>query len=201
MLQHRGSSTDSFMAGMLKDPEEFMDFFEEVKKDYSETFNKLLKIPAMGIFRKDQEEYFRLINNYNILMINQLEFVGRILILVSKNTDKVIKDFISMYKIGGNVKTFDEFYKYWKDSLDKSMDSMFYSDEFSKLLASYMESNMDFKISMDKMLEKQLSVFPVVLKSDIRSLYKTVYDLKKEVRSLREELDELKTKTNEVNYR
>ncbi len=41
-------------------------------------------------------------------------------------------------------------------------------------------------------MERMLSPLPVPVDSDMKSLYKTVYDLRKEVRELRKEIEALK---------
>ena len=42
---------------------------------------------------------------------------------------------------------------------------------------------MDYKIEMQKLTEKYLEETPLVTRSEMDSLYKTIYDLKKELRN------------------
>lgn len=188
---------DAFMKGIYKDPEGFLDFFEEWQKDYSNTISRILDLPAMGISGQKQEEILKATDRFIKMVSYQMELVARILILANKNTLDVYEEALERVQEGEQPKTMEEFYELWRSSLDKAFDGLFYSDEFSKLLSTYMEAAMDFKIANDKILEMQLSPLPVALKTDINSLYKTVYDLKKEVRSLKKELEEIKGEKQE----
>ena len=53
---------------------------------------------------------------------------------------------------------------------------------------------MIFKIESDKLIEKSLSDSPIVTKSEVDNVYKNVYELRREVRSLKKELEELRGK-------
>ena len=185
---------DAYMKGIFKDPEGFLDFFQEWQKDYSNTISRVLSMPAMGISGQKQEEILNATDRFIKMVSYQMELVARILILANKNTTDVFEKALTQVNEGEAPKTMEEFYEMWRSSLDTAFDGLFYSDEFSKLLATYMEAAMDFKIANDKILEMQLSPLPVALKTDINSLYKTVYDLKKEVRSLKKEIEDLKGK-------
>lgn len=94
-------------------------------------------------------------------------------------------------------KTFEEFYNYWRDSLSRNFDRLFYSDEFSKFLGGFVDSVLSLKIQMDKVIINALKYLPIPTNKDMDSLYKTVHDLKAEVRKQRREIrnltDELET--------
>lgn len=181
---------DAIAKGLFKDPQGYMDFFKEWEKDYKDTISKVLDMPMMGINRAAQEDVLQTANRYIQMVSYQFQVVGRILQLAYTNTIEAFEKQVAAYEEGQEIKSFEDFYEEWRESLGHSFDDLFYSDEFSKLLAMSMESFMDFKMAMDKVLEKQLAGLPLVLKSDINSLYKTVYDLKKEVRSLKKQLEE-----------
>ncbi|MBU5668314.1 hypothetical protein KQI68_00520 [Peptoniphilus sp. MSJ-1] len=192
LLSSLNNLTDAYFTGMFKDPEGFLDFFEDWRNNYLNTFSKILEMPMMGISRESQEGVLKATDRFIKMIAYQMELITRIVISSNKNTVQVFEDMITRAEKGEQIKSFEEFYQAYRSSLDKAFDQLFYSDEFSKLLAAVLDASMEFKMINDKILEKQLQAFPVVLKSDINSFYKTVYDLKKEVRALKEEIKTLK---------
>lgn len=182
---------DAMAKGLFKDPEGFLEFFDEWKENYNETIGKALNMPMMGITRESSQRQLRAVDRYIRVMIYATEVSAKIAQLVNENTRNVIENSFEELKEGKQPKTFEEFYNVWKTNLSKAFDDLFYSDEFSKLLGSFVDAAMEFKITSDKVMEQYLSVFPIPVKSDMESLYKTVYLLKKEVRSLKKQVAEL----------
>lgn len=182
--------TDNFMMGAFKDPEGFLDYFETWKKNYSETFGKLLNIPQFGLDRNNIQERMQTFDKYIRFVAYYTELLVKLSTLVNETTENVVKETFEMIKSGTQPKTFEEFYNYWKTTLSNNFDKLFYSDEFSKFLGNFVDSLMVLKIDVDKVLEDSIRFLPVPTKTDMDSLYKTVYDLKKEVRALKRQLRE-----------
>lgn len=185
------SFTDAMGKGMVNDPKVFLTFFDEWENAYKETFSKALNIPMMGITRETAEAQMQAIDRYIKMIGYSSELMAKVVAISNENTQKVILQSVEELKEGNQPKSFEEFYKFWKTSLSKSFDDLFASDEFSQLLAEMVNALMDFKIALNKVLEKNLSMLPIPVKSDMDSLYKTVYDLKREVRALKKQVEAL----------
>ena len=86
------------------------------------------------------------------------------------------------------METFEEFYKYWSKTVSAAYGKALFSDELSVLAGDMVDSMSKFKKDYDKISELYLSNAPFPKKSEMDELYKTVYNLKKEVRALKKEL-------------
>ena len=80
----------------------------------------------------------------------------------------------------------------WLEIYSKAINDFYFTDEFGEFLRELADNSSDFKKKSDKFMERMLSPLPVPVDSDMKSLYKTVYDLRKEVRKLRKEIEALK---------
>ncbi|MDO5714726.1 MAG: poly(R)-hydroxyalkanoic acid synthase subunit PhaE [Tissierellia bacterium] len=189
--------SDAMAKGLFKDPEGFLEFFDEWKENYEETFSKALNMPMMGISREYSQRQLQAVDRYIRLMTYMTEVTAKISKLNNENTKDVILKSFEDLKDGKQPKTFEEFYNFWKKSLGDSFDELFYSDEFSKLLGALVDALMDYKITMNKVMEQYFRGLPFPLKSDMDSLYKTIYELKKEVRSLKKQVANLEGKKEE----
>ncbi len=67
---------------------------------------------------------------------------------------------------------------------DKTFVSLFESDEYSQLMAEVSALQLKLRKDMEAQMEKALSGIPVATRTELDELYKTIYDLKKEVRQL-----------------
>lgn len=75
-------------------------------------------------------------------------------------------------------------YQEWMNISDKTFVSLFESDEYSEKMAEVSAMQMRLKKDMEKQAEKMLVGLPVATRSEMDELYKTIYDLKKQVREL-----------------
>ena len=56
-------------------------------------------------------------------------------------------------------------------------------------MGEYANNAYDFKMKSDEFMENVLSILPIPTNSEMKSLYKTVYDLRKDVRDLKKEME------------
>lgn len=145
----------------------------------------------MGINRELLEKQYDGIDKTITFMTTYLEFFGQVFKVSQETMLKVITDYTEMLKEGKQPKTMEEFHKYWAKEIDKSFDKIYLTDDFSKLMSTFVDSTMDLKKESDKLMEEYVSILPIPKKSDMDSLYKTVYNLKKEIRTLKKELERL----------
>lgn len=188
---------DAYLKGIFNNPSGYLDFLKVWKENYEESFGKFINSPTMGIDREFLEKQFESLDKFIRFSVLASECGVNIYKLTQETMKKTLEDYLDMCKEGLQPKTFDEFYKYYTKQIDIGFKKLFFSNEFSKLVGRTVEAMSDFKIEADKLWEEYLSFVPVPKKSDMDSLYKTVYDMKKEVKNIKKEMEELKSSLNE----
>lgn len=190
------SLVDSFMKGALSDPEGFLEFFNIWKDNYNKTYAKLLNSPQFGIDRNLYQNRMQTFDRFIKFITYFIELSIKLNTVVIDSTKKVIQESMDMVKEDKAPQTFEEFYEFWSSKVSENFDKLFYSDEFSKFLGNYVDSLMYLKKDVDKLIMNALKNLPIPTNEDMDSLYKSVYELKKEVRMLKREL----RKKNEDKY-
>ncbi len=185
---------DIFMQTAFKDPMKLSDALKEWKKAYDETFGVLIKSPVVGSSREMLEQNNKAIEAMIEMLVSVSEFMTQAMTHGYKNSKEAFKDYIESIDNGEEPKTFSEFYDMWSKYVEDAIESYFYTDEFSKLIAKTADSAMIFKIEYDKVIEKALENLPIVTMSEVDNVYKNVYELKREIRSMKKELEEMKNK-------
>lgn len=181
---------------ILKDPAKMSEAIRLWKDGYDKTFGAMLKSPVVGSSREMIEQNNKMLDALVNFLIISSEFSTKLMGVASDNSRKAFESYFDLLEEGSTPKTFNEFYKFWSEKVETAIDKYFYTDEFSKMIGFVAEAAMKFKIESDKATELFLAGSPVVTTSEIESVYKNVYELKKEIRALKKELNEVKKDLN-----
>lgn len=176
---------DLFIEGVLNDKAKLGEFFELWKSQFDKTFGAILLSPSMGLNKELIEQQSKTFDTFIDLVLLSADFTSRIYAVQNENMDDMVRKYFEMAEQNTQPKTFHEFFTYWSNELERIFDSYFATPEYSKLLGQLSSVAMDYKIEMQKLVEKYLTDTPIVTRTEINSLYKTIYDLKKEVKTLK----------------
>ncbi len=170
----------------------YLDFFRTFNDRYDETFSKVFNMMGMGLNRESNGEQMQVINS----SIKMMFAVGELVALVSETCANSMNTLVERYqegiKDGKAVTTFHEFYDLWYKVTEEALLALFDTDEFAKVFGDFADKSSQYMIALNKVYERTLSQLPIPTNKDMESLYRTVYDLRKEVRDLRREVDALK---------
>ena len=77
---------------------------------------------------------------------------------------------------------------------EDAYEKLLLTDEFAKVFGDFSDRYAQFMIAQNKIYERMLSALPIPTNTDMKSLYKTVYDLRKDVRDLKKALEASESK-------
>lgn len=183
---------DIAMESIFDDPMKLSDTLREWKKAYDQTFGILVKSPVVGLSREMLEQNNKAIDAMIEMLVSVSEFITKSSSVGYKHSKNAFKEYAESLDKGESPKTFKEFYDMWTKHVEDAIETYFYTDEFSNLIAKTADSAMVFKIEYDKLIEKALKDFPIVTMSQVDNIYKKVYDLRRELRDLKKEMEEMK---------
>ncbi len=177
--------------------EKLTEYIKLWKENYDRTVGALMKSPVVGSNRELVEQQNRSVDAMIEMILTVSEYLGSIATISNANARKSMEEWMTISAEDLEPKSFKEFYDYWTRKLEGEIEVFFYTDEFANLMARTTDSIMRFKIETDKVMEKYLETTPIVTKGQIDSLYKTVYELKKEVKSLNKQIEVLEAEKKE----
>ena len=187
---------DITMDSIYDDPMKLSDTLRQWKKAYDQTFGILVKSPMVGSSREMLEQNNKAIDAMIEMLVSVSEFMTKSSSVGYKYSKEAFKEYTESLQKGEGAKTFKEFYNMWSKHVENAIETYFYTDEFSQLIAKTADSAMIFKIEYNKLIEKSLSDLPIVTISQVDNVYKKVYDLRRELRELKNELEDLKQSTD-----
>jgi polyhydroxyalkanoate synthase subunit PhaE len=98
--------------------------------------------------------------------------------------DKLAENIISKIEKGEEINSMMALYQEWLNISDKVYVNLFESEEYSKLMAEVSSMQLRLRKDIEAQLEKMMVGIPVATRSEMDEMYKTIYDLKKQVRQL-----------------
>jgi polyhydroxyalkanoate synthase subunit PhaE len=184
--------------GMQKDfPNLFSGNFEKVKEVYSQvnnvfgkTFEPVLKLANPSKEKENVEAAIALMDKIAEYTIKQSELQYNLYSTTQKSLETVAKQYAEKFKDAkpGEVPNPQEAYNEWVKVSEQLFADFLATDEFSRIKSETINLGMDVKKQFEKQFENVFGNYPVVFRSEIEELYKTIYDLKKTIKDLQNKL-------------
>lgn len=102
----------------------------------------------------------------------------------TKVMDKLAEYVAKKIESGEELNSMMTVYQEWLNIGDTTFVELFESQEYSKMMAEVNAMQLKLRKDVEKQLEKSMTGIPVATRSEMDELYKTIYDLKKEVREM-----------------
>lgn len=199
-VNQNGLSKEYFqqLQGMSKEfPNLFTGDFEKVKELYSQvnnvfgkTFEPILKLANPGKEKEQVEAAIGLMDKVAEYSIKQNELQYNLMTTTQKSFETIAKEYSDKYKDvkPGELPKMNEVYDEWVKVSEKFLGELLATDDFSKIKADTISLGLDVKKQFEKQFENMFENYPVVFRSEVDELYKTIHDLKKTVKDLQNKL-------------
>ena len=176
------------------DPDAYIDFFKQYQDKYAESVEKYFTIYGMGLNREANEDYMKAMNTWNKAMISMSELMAVINKTGQESFEKIAEKVQEDLKEGVSLTTFRDFYNVWYSVTEDAYEKLLSTDEFAKVFDDFSDRYAQYMIAQNKVYERMLAFLPIPTNTDMKSLYRTVYDLRKEVRDLKKAVAALEEK-------
>lgn len=167
------------------------DFYSQIHNVFGKTFEPLLKVVNPGKEKENAEAVIALMDRMAEFSIKQAELQSFLQSTAKEGVEKIAQQYADKFKDPASltqVPSAQEMYGEWVKVNEKLFTELFASDEFSKVKGEALNLSMDVKRHFEKQFESTFENFPVVFKSEVEELQKTVYDLKKQIKEMQTKL-------------
>lgn len=130
-----------------------------------------------------------IVNEYNNYMIKNTQVQYATYVAGNEAMNEFAENIYTRMKNGEDMSNFMNVYSEWLNTNDKHLTKLFSTAEYSKLQAELNTFGMKLKQHMNAEMEKSIKNVPVVPRSEMDELYKTVYELRKRINVLEKQLD------------
>lgn len=155
----------------------------------NEAYAPLTKMMTPNQYTKTMNEWNDISNRIMVYNIKNAELQYMIYAQGSQVMDKLAENILGKIENGTDVNSMMALYQEWLNISDKVFVSLFESDEYSKLMAEVSAMQLKLRKDIENQMEKFMVGIPVATRSEMDELYKTIYELKKQVRQLEKMLE------------
>lgn len=187
-VQNMSKEFPSLFAG---DASNFKELYSKVNNVFGKTFEPLLKLATPGKEKENVEATIALMDKMTEYSLKQSELQMQLQSTTQKSIEKVAQQYAEKFNNPANltqVPNAQEMYNEWVKVNEQLFTELFATEEFSKVKAEALNLSMDVKKHFEHQFEHTFENYPIVFKSDVEEMQKTVYELKKQVKELQTKL-------------
>jgi class III poly(R)-hydroxyalkanoic acid synthase PhaE subunit len=173
-------------------PEEFMKIFHTLFSAFDSTAGRAFHVPAVGKDREKIELILRSLDDLSVYIARKTEYEHMMYVTGTGAFEKIIATVADKVGKGEEIKRFDEFFDLWIDVSENTYYALFQTEDFSKKQGELLDASLNVRQHFFKLMELYLFDFPIVVRSEMDDLYKTVHDLKRKVRNLEKQIGEVR---------
>ena len=174
------------------DTDSYSRYLHLVSEAYQESFGKLLNMNGVGMGKDAAAMNFQLMDSCIRMMISYFQISAGVQKNLYEANQDLWKQLQAKMEDPDKALTFKDFYDMWIRVNSNAINNFYFTDEFAEFLGGYADNAYDFKKNWDLFLESLLTALPVPTNTEMKSVYKTVYDLRKDVRALKKEIEALR---------
>lgn len=155
--------------------------FTKMMNDAAAPFSKMI---TPNQHTKTMAEWSDIANRMAVYNIKNAELQYMVYTQGSKVMDNLAEYVAKKIESGEEVTSMMTVYQEWLNIGDKTFVELFESEAYSKQMAEVNAMQLTLRKDVEKQLEKSMSSLPIATRSEMDEMYKTIYDLKKQVREL-----------------
>lgn len=163
------------------------DFYGQFHNVFGKTFEPLMKLVNAGKEKENAEAVITLMDRMADYSFKQAELQSYLSNTAKAGMEKIAKHYAEKYATPDALKetpTAQEMYAEWIKVNEQLFTELFASEEFSKVKGEALNLSMEVKTHFEKQFEHIFSNIPMVFKSEVEDLHKTIYELKKQMKEL-----------------
>ena len=165
------------------------DSFRQMYAEYQKSVSPFFRLTQQGkqkemsdLTEDTFEKYAEAANKLTALQ--QMIYMGG-----AKALEQMLATTVEKAKEGVQYKDTTELYNDWINMSGQTFESLFATEDFSKLQGELVALDVQIRGNMEKQMEMMLAPYPVVLRSQLDEVIKSNYDLKKRVHELEKQLN------------
>src|ERR1043165_6175034 len=161
-----------------------LSMYENMQTMMQNTVSPIAKMVTPNQYTKNMSEWQDIADRSMVYNIKNAQLQYMMYVQGTKVMDALAESVMHKLEQGQEVKSMMALYQEWLSISDKTFVELFESDDYSELMAEVSAIQLKLRKDMEAQMEKALAGIPVATRTELDELYKTIYDLKKEVRQL-----------------
>jgi len=185
--------SDKFPQLISGDYMKFVDTYKQMNTSFTDTFSPLMKLVSDSKEKENVEIAIAMMDKVSIYNSKLSQMQQLLYATGQKVGTETIVWLSEKYKNPSFQTSLQPLFNEWVNLNEKLYSDLFATDEFSALKAELTTISMEIKQHLEKQFENRVESLPLVVKSEMNELYKTIHDLKQTVKSMETKISSIAT--------
>ncbi len=165
------------------------EIFKTFREIYEKEFQKYLKIPSLGLTRFQLERFNRYLDKLTLYQTALSELLQMFYIPMEKSMAAMQEKIEKMAENGELHDDIQGYYRTWIKVLEGHYMTLLKSPEYTQVMTNAIDALVQYKKAREEMLSDIIGQLPVPTQKEMDELYKDIYLMKKQIKSLSRKLD------------
>jgi class III poly(R)-hydroxyalkanoic acid synthase PhaE subunit len=163
----------------------------DMETDREMAFERIAEIPTVGYAREQNTKLLKAFDAFVDLRKVDTQYRTMLAAAMGEAVRATMNKLASLAKEGKSINSVRELNRLWLEVADKVFSEMHASEEYIQVQNDLSSAGLKYKIEVQKVIEMVLEVLHIPTRSELDDTYRTLYELRKEVKALKKQVHTL----------
>ena len=155
---------------------------------YEESFGSLMQTPLLGPTREFNGKLLEGFEAWKNLYKASVDYQVILADVQVKSFEELMRQLVSLAENGEQIQDWRQFQQLWSQVADEVFEKAFCDENNVKIRGKFLNSLNFYRLKQQDLLEVCLKIMNIPSRREIDEVHKTIYELRKEVKSLKKRL-------------
>ena len=170
----------------------------DMEADREMAFERIAEIPTIGYNREQNTKLLRAFDAFVDLRKVDIRYRTTLAVAMGEAVKETMSKLADLAKEGKSINSVRELNRLWLDAADKVFSEMYASEEYVQVQKDLSTAGLTYKIEAQKVIEMMLKALHIPTRSELDDTYRTLYELRKEVKALKKQVHTLTQQSAEA---
>ncbi|MBD2015584.1 hypothetical protein H6F96_16630 [Microcoleus sp. FACHB-53] len=161
---------------------------------YEKTFGSVLQSPSLGYTREFNNKLFKSFDAWINFSKASVDYQLVLVEVWLKAFEELTRELASSKEKDDTVQNWQQFLQVWSSVFDRVFAQTFRSEDALEIQGKFLNSAMTYRLHQQQLMEVFLKMNDLPSRSEVDEIHRSIYELRKEIKSLKKSLAQSQTK-------
>lgn len=162
-----------------------------LETDRELAFERLAEIPRIGMNREQTAKLFNAFDAFVDMQKAVARYRTKLSQTMGVAVERTMESLAETAKEGKSINSVRELNRLWLDMADQVFSETYMSEEYAEMQKAVSATSLKYQIEQQKITEMVLEALHIPTRSELDDTYRTIYELRKQVKALTKKVDTL----------
>ncbi len=157
---------------------------------YEKTFGSILQSPNFGYAREFNNKLLKSFDAWINFSKASFDYQIVLLNVWLKASEELMWELASSQEKGETLQNWQQFLQVWSSIFDRVFAQTFRSEDALEVQGNFLNSAMTYRLYQQQLIEVFLKMYDLPTRSEVDEIHRSIYELRKEIKSLKKGLSQ-----------